>query len=181
MRMSRDSLMPFCPTGGGGVGMGCRLGEQEDGQRAIGGQECGGGDWGRDLWLRGWNLWLRIFHFWSRERDLLPRERNLRLRIFHFWSRERDLWLRGRNLWLRVFHFWSRERDLWPRGRNLRLRIFHFWSREREFWGCGGASGGWFLTFRRGRSGGGVSVGPGFRLFLNGGPLLLQRQPREVC
>ena len=160
MRMSRDSLMPFCPTGGGGVGMGCRLGEQEDGQRAIGGQECGGGDEGRDLWLRGRNLWLRIFRF---------------------WSRERDLWLRGWNLWLRIFHFWSRERDLWPRGRNLRLRIFHFWSREREFWGCGGASGGWFLTFRQGRSGGGVPVGPGFRLFLNGEPLLLQPPPREVC
>jgi len=153
MRISRDSLMPFCPAGGGGVGMGYRLGEQEDGQRAIGGQECGGGNWGRNLWLR----------------------------IFRFWSRERDLWLRGRNLWLRIFHFWSRERDLWPRGRNLRLRIFHFWSREREFWGCGGASGGWFLTFRQGRSGGGVPVGPGFRLFLNGEPLLLQPPPREVC
>jgi hypothetical protein len=160
MRMSRDSLMPFCPAGGGDVGMGYRLGEQEDEQRAIGGQEWDGGDEGRDLWVRGRNLWLRIFRF---------------------WSRERDLWPRGRNLRLRIFHFWSCERDLLPRGWNLRLRIFHFWSREREFWGCGGASGVWFLTFRQGRSGGGVSVGPGFRLFLNGEPLLLQRQPREVC
>ena len=160
MRISRDSLMPFCPAGGDGLGMGCRLGEQEEEQRVIGGQECGGGDWGRDLWLRGRNLWLRIFRFWSRERDLLPR---------------------GRNLWLRIFHFWSRERDFWLRGWNLRLRIFHFWSHEREFWGCGGAARGWFLTFRQGRSGGGVPVGPGFRLFLNGEPLLLQRPPREVC
>ena len=139
MRISRDSLIPFYPSGGGAVGMGCRLGEQEDEQRVIGGQEWDGGDEGRDLWLRGRNLWLRIFRFWSREREILPR---------------------GRNLW---------------------LRIFRFWSREREFWGCGAASRVWFLTFRRGRSGGGVSVGPGFRLFLNGEPLLLQRQPREVC
>ena len=160
MRISRDSLMPFCPAGGDGLGMGCRLGEQEEEQRVIGGQECGGGDWGRDLWLRGRNLWLRIFRFWSRERDLLPR---------------------GWNLWLHIFHFWSRERDFWLRGWNLRLRIFHFWSHEREFWGCGGAARGWFLTFRQGRSGGGVPVGPGFRLFLNGEPLLLQRPPREVC
>jgi len=181
MRISRDSLMPFCPAGGDGLGMGCRLGEQEEEQRVIGGQECGGGDWGRDLWLRGRNLWLRIFRFWSRERDLLPRGRNLWLRIFHFWSRERDLLPRGWNLWLHIFHFWSRERDFWLRGWNLRLRIFHFWSHEREFWGCGGAARGWFLTFRQGRSGGGVPVGPGFRLFLNGEPLLLQRPPREVC
>ena len=160
MRMSHDSLMPFCPAGGDGLGMGCRLGEQEEEQRVIGGQECGGGDWGRDLWLRG---------------------RNLRLRIFHFWSREWDLWPRGRNLRLRIFHFWSRERELLPRGWNLRLRIFHFWSREREFWGCVGESRVWFLTFRQGRSGGGVPVGPGFRLFLNGEPLLLQPPPREVC
>jgi len=160
MMLSRDFLMPIYPAWGGAVGMGYRLGEQEDEQRVIGGQEWDGGDEGRDLWLRGRNLWLRIFRFWSREREILPR---------------------GRNLWLRIFHFWSCEREILPRGRNLRLRIFSFWSCEREFWGCGAASGSRFLTFRRGRSGGGVSVGPGFRLFLNGGPLLLQRQPREVC
>ena len=181
MRISRDSLMPFCPAWGGDVGMGCRLAEPGEKPWVIGGQECGGGDWGRDLWLRGRNLRLRIFHFWSREWDLWPRGRNLRLRIFHFWFRERDLLPRGWNLRLRIFHFWSRERDLLPRGWNLRLRIFHFWSREREFWGCVGASRVWFLTFRQGRSGGGVPVGPGFRLFLNGEPLLLQPPPREVC